>query len=194
MSEKEETNKEGTKEKLFLKGWNDFVSNVTKGYYKLQNSVEESTKKNKELWNQNQEKINHFFKGTKADWEMMLKEWGAELERAHQENKVEWEKNLEKMNAFFKKNQESWNNKLKEWQADLEKRQIENTEQWEARKLKISEDVKKWQEKTKKDWEKGLKSFRWEMIKGSYMFLLFMVPILIVLFVIIALITNLFNL
>ncbi|MHA1460661.1 MAG: hypothetical protein ACTSO8_04185, partial [Promethearchaeota archaeon] len=72
--------------------------------------------------------------------------------------------------------------------------QTETKEQWDARKQKIGEDIKNWQEKSKKDWEKGLKSFRREMIKGSYMFLVFMIPILVVLFVIVALITRLFNL
>ena len=193
LSEKEETKQSNVKNNVVLKSWNDFVSNITEGYNKFQKSVEETTKKNKNLWNQNQEKINQFFKGAKEDWEATLKEWGAELEKAHKENKIEWENNLEKMNEFFKKNQDSWNNKLKKWQEDLEKRHIETKEQWEARKLKINEDVKNWQEKTKKDWEKGLKTFRWEMIKGSYMFLLFMIPILIVLFVIVALINWLFN-
>ena len=46
---------------------------------------------------------------------------------------------------------------------------------------------------TKKDWEKGLKTFRREMIKGSYLFLVFMIPILVVFFVIVALITRLFD-
>jgi hypothetical protein len=193
MSEKEETEKRKSNENILLKGWNDFVSNLTVGYNNFQKSVEDNTKKNKELWDQNQEKINQFFKSTKEIWDGKLKEWGAELEKTHKENTAALENNLEKMNAFFKKNQESWDNKLKEWEANFEKKQIETKEQWEARKVKISEDIGKWQEKTKKDWEKGLKSFRREMIKGSYLFLVFMIPILVVLFVIVALITRLFD-
>ncbi|GAF79546.1 unnamed protein product, partial [marine sediment metagenome] len=53
--------------------------------------------------------------------------------------------------------------------------------------------IKNWQDDTKRDWEKGLKSFRREMIKGSYMFLVFMIPILVVVFVIVALITRLLD-
>lgn len=193
MSEKEETKQNKASENVLLKGWKDFVSNITVGYNEFQKSVEENAKKNKDLWNQNQEKINQFFKGTKENWDNTLIEWGAELEKAHQDNSIAWENNLEKMNEFFKKTQESWDKKFKEWNADLEKRQIETKEQWDARKLKISEDVKNWQEKTKKDWEKGPKTFRREMIKGSYMFLIFMIPILVVLFVIVALITRLFD-
>lgn len=193
MSEKEETKQNKASENVLLKGWKDFVSNITVGYTKFQKSVEKNAKKNKDLWNQNQEKINQFFKGTKENWDNTLIEWGAELEKAHHDNSIAWENNLEKMNEFFKKTQESWDKKFKEWNADLEKRQIETKEQWEAKKLKISEDVKNWQDKTKKDWEKGLKTFRREMIKGSYMFLIFMIPILVVLFVIVALITRLFD-
>ena len=194
MSEKEENKQNKAKENLLLKGWNDFVSHITEGYTKFQKSVEENAKKNKELWNQNQEKINQFFKGARENWDTTLKEWGTELEKTRKKNTIAWENNFEKMNKFFRKNQESWDIKLKEWNADLEKRQIETKEQWEARTLKISEDIKNWQEKSKKDWEKGLKTFRWEMIKGSYMFLVFMIPILVVLFVIVALITRLFDL
>ena len=193
MSEKEEIEQSKPKENLLLKDWNDFVSNITVGYTKFQKSVEENTKKNKELWNQNSEKIDQFLKGAKENWDAKFKEWGVELEKTHKENTNAWENNLENINEFFKKNQESWDKKFKEWEADLEKRQIETKEQWEARKLKISEDVNKWQEKTKKDWEKGIKTFRWEMVKGSYMFLVFMIPILVVLFVIVALITRLFE-
>ena len=104
-----------------------------------------------------------------------------------------WEGNLEKANEFFKNNQQSWENKLKEWSIDFEKRQTETKEQWEARKQKIGEDIKNWQDNTKKDWEKGLKSFRREMLKGSYTFLLFMLPILVVFVVIVILVTRLFD-
>jgi len=194
MSEKEENEQQEVKESLLLKGWNDFVSRTTEGYNKFQKSVEENAKKNKDLWNQNQDKFTQFFKGAKENWDNTLKTWGTELEEKHKENTIAWENNLEKMNSFFKKNKEFWDNKLEEWNADLEKRQTETKEQWDARKQKISEDIKNWQEKSKKDWEKGLKSFRREMIKGSYMFLVFMIPILVVLFVIVALITRLFNL
>jgi len=194
MSEKEENEQQEVKENLLLKGWNDFVSRTTEGYNKFQKSVEENAKKNKDLWNQNQDKFTQFFKSAKENWDNTLKTWGTELEQKHKENTVAWENNLEKMNSFFKKNKEFWDKKLKEWNAGLEKRHTETNEQWDARKQKIGEDIKNWQEKSKKDWEKGLKSFRREMIKGSYMFLVFMIPILVVLFVIVALITRLFNL
>ena len=116
-----------------------------------------------------------------------------DIAKTHKENVDAWDINLEKVNEFFKNNQQSWENKLNEWNADFEKRQSETKEQWEARKLKINDDIKNWQDKSKKDWEKGLKTFRREMMKGSYMFLLFMIPILVVLFIIVALVTRLFD-
>ena len=193
MSDKENSEQNKIKENIVVKGWNEFVSNITEGYNNFQKSIEESTKKNTELWNQNQEKINKFFVGAKENWDVTMKEWGTEIAKAHKENVDSWEVNLEKAKGFFENNQRSWENKLKEWSADFEKRQTETKEQWEARKKKIGEDIKNWQDNTKRDWEKGLKSFRREMMKGSYMFLLFMIPILVVLFVFVALITRLFD-
>ncbi|MBY9021318.1 MAG: hypothetical protein KGD67_09680 [Candidatus Lokiarchaeota archaeon] len=193
MADREVSERNKIKENLVIKGWNDFVSNITKGYNNFQKSIEDSTKKNTELWNQNQEKINNFFESARENWDATLKEWGADIAKTHKENVDAWDINLEKVNEFFKNNQQSWENKLNEWNADFEKRQSETKEQWEARKLKINDDIKNWQDKSKKDWEKGLKTFRREMMKGSYMFLLFMIPILVVLFIIVALVTRLFD-
>lgn len=193
MSDKEKSKQNKVKENIVVKGWNEFVSNITKGYNNFQKSIEESTKKNTELWNQNQVKINKFFESAKENWDATMKEWGTEIAKTHKENVDLWDADLEKINEFFKNNQRSWEIKLKEWNADFEKRQTETKEQWEARKKKIGEDIKNWQDNTKRDWEKGLKSFRREMIKGSYMFLVFMIPILVVVFVIVALITRLFD-
>jgi t-SNARE complex subunit (syntaxin) len=101
-----------------------------------------------------------------------------------------WDNNLGKINAFFKNTQESWDNKIKEWTDDLEKRQIETKEQWDARKQKINLDINNWHSQTKRDWEKGLRSFRREMIKGSYMFLVYMIPILVVFVIIMYYVTQ----
>ena len=193
MSDKEVSEQRKVKENIVVKGWNEFVSNITEGYNNFQKSIEESTKKNTELWNQNQEKISKFFEGAKENWDATMKEWGSEIAKTHKENVDSWDVNLNKAKEFFENNQRSWDNKLKEWSADFEKRQTETKEQWEARKKKIGEDIKNWQDDMKRDWEKGLKSFRREMIKGSYMFLLFMIPILVVVFVIVALITRLLD-
>jgi len=63
MADKEKSEQNKVKENIAVKGWNEFVSNITEGYNNFQNSIEESTKKNTELWNQNQEKISKFFEG-----------------------------------------------------------------------------------------------------------------------------------
>jgi len=193
MSDKENSEQNKVKDNIIVKGWNEFISNITEGYNNFQKSIEESTKKNTELWNQNQEKINKFFEGAKENWDATMKEWGTEIAKRHKENVDSWDGNLEKINAFFNNNQQSWENKLKEWNADFEKRQTETKEQWEARKKKIGEDIKIWQDNTKRDWEKGLKSFRREMMKGSYMFLVFMIPILVVFLVIAFIVNQLFD-
>ncbi|MHA1350081.1 MAG: hypothetical protein ACTSPZ_04490 [Promethearchaeota archaeon] len=190
MSDKENSEQNKVKESIVVKGWNEFVSNITEGYNNFQKSIEESAKKNTELWNQNKEKINTFFVSAKENWDTTMKELGTEIATTHKENVDLWDADLEKINAFFKNNQRSWETKLKQWNSDFEKRQTETKEQWEARKKKISEDIENWQDKTKRDWEKGLKTFRREMMKGSYMFLLFMIPVL---FVFVALITRLFD-
>ena len=183
MSEKEkEVNIEETKpkENLILKGWKDFVSSITEGYNKFQKSIEEINTNNTEPQNQNQEKINKFLKDTKENWDVTITEWGEEFKKTHKDNKELWNNNLGKINAFFKNTQESWDNKIKEWTDDLEKRSLETKEQWNARKQKINQDINSWQKQTMNDWDKGLRSFRREMIKGSYMFLLYMIPFLII--------------
>ena len=89
---------------------------------------------------------------------------------------------------FFRESNAIWDAKLREWKSEINRRQSESLAEWDARKQKISEDIKAWQENTKRKWEKGLKAWRKEMIKGSYLFLVFMIPILLVFFVIVALI------
>jgi hypothetical protein len=183
-----DSEKKKLKENILQKGWNDFVTGISVGFNKFQKSVEEQTKKNMELWNANREKINTFFSDNKQIWENTLDQWNDELKRMQLENQEQWNQNKDKIDKFFQETKENWDNKLMQWTADIEKKQIETKEQWEARKRKISEDFKSWQEKTRKDWEKGLKSWRREMIKGSYLFLVFMIPILVVFIVIVWLI------
>jgi len=182
------SDKENLKENILLKGWNDFVSSISEGFKKFQKTIENQSKENLELWNENREKINSFFSNTKEIWENNLNEWNKELQTMQLENQEQWNQNKDKIDKFFKETKQNWDNKLTEWTVDIQQKQIETKEQWEARKQKISEDFKNWQEKTRKDWEKGLKSWRREMIKGSYMFLVFMIPILVVFFVIVWLI------
>ncbi len=179
---------EKKKESPLLKGWKDFMTEITEGYKKFQNLYEEQAKKNQDAWNENKDKIVQFFDNSKKNWDTILMEWGSELEKLQTENKENWDKNKEDIEEFFKESKKAWDAKFLEWKSEINKRQSESLVEWEARKQKISEDIKSWQEKTKHNWEQGLKTWRREMIKGSYMFLVFMIPILIVIFVIVALI------
>jgi hypothetical protein len=179
---------EKKKESPLLKGWKDFMAEITEGYRKFQNFYEEQAKKNQDAWNKNKDKIIQFFGDSKKNWDAMLMEWGSELEKMQKENKEQWDKNKENIEKFFRESKTTWDTKFTEWKSEINRRQSESLAQWEARKQKISEDIKSWQEKTKRNWEEGLKAWRREMIKGSYMFLVFMIPILIVFFVIVYLI------
>ena len=184
----EKSNLEKPKENIFQKGWNDFVSTVTKGFNNFQKVFIEQSKTHDELWDENKEKISKFFSDAKSNWDNMVGEWNSELKNWQVENKELWDKNKENVNTFLKKSKDDWDNRFHQWTIDLQQKQSETKQQWEARTRKINEDFKKWQENTKKDWEKGLKSWRREMIKGSYLFLVFMIPILVVFIVIVWLI------
>ena len=84
----------------------------------------------------------------------------------------------------------SWELKVQKWIDDIERKKIENKEQWDARRQKMKDDFDNWQ----RDTEKGFKKWKREMLKGSYGFLLFMIPILVVLFAFVFLIAWLFSL
>lgn len=177
-----------TPDNVILKGWKNFINGISEGFNNFQMIIESQTKKNAELWNKNKEKIAVFFEESKRNIDKTLEDWNSEFQRIQVENKKFWEENKDKMKTFFESVQEEWNEKIKKWAKDFNKKQIETKEQWEARKRKINEDIKAWQEKVRKDWESGFKSWRREMIKGSYLFLLFMLPILLVFFIIVWLI------
>lgn len=188
----ESTSQEKQTEKIsknvFLNAWNGLISELNDGFNEFKKTIENSTKKNAEAWTPNQEKMNEFFQNIGNDWETHINTWTKDFEESVEKNKETWEENKKKFNEFVVKTKTEWDNKIQKWKSDLEKKQIETKEQWEANTKKINEDLKNWHEKTQKDWEKGLKTFRREMIKGSYLFLVFMIPILVVLIVIVWLI------
>jgi len=112
----------------------------------------------------------------------------SEIEKLRTKNKEVWDKNKEQIDTFLSNTAQDWDNKFQIWVEDLKSKQIETKQQWEARTQKVREDIKNWQEETRKKWEEGVKAWRKELIKGSYLFLVFMIPILIVVFAIVALI------
>ena len=85
---------------------------------------------------------------------------------------------------FFLKLSENWNKQVKIWGEGIEKIHEQNKEQWEASKQRITEDMEKWQENARKDWKDGVKHWNRGWIKGAWVFMIVMIPVLVVLFVI----------
>lgn len=146
-----ESDKEEIQEKPFQKGWKSFVDGIRDGFENFQKSLEQQSKKNKEIWEENKEKVNKFFKGVKQDWD----------------------------------------NKIKEWNTEMEQRSLKTKEQWEAHKNKISQDFKNWQEKTRQEWQEGVKSFRKGFLKAYVWALILILPIIIIIIVILYVINQL---
>ncbi len=73
----------------------------------------------------------------------------------------------------------------------MEKKKIESKEQWDAYKNKVSQDLKTWQEKTKQDWNDGVKAFKVGFFKTYFWFLLLTIPILIIVVIVLAVVSRL---
>lgn len=186
--ENKKTDELSTLKDLFLQGWNGFVSEIKDGLANVQQAMEESSMRNQDSLKKNRENVENFFNDIKQSSENDLNQLIKEIQESHQINKENWQQNKEKITSFFKTSQQQWNDQLTLWNEEIKQKQNETVEEWEARREKFAEDFNNWKEKSKHDWEKGFKTFRREMIKGSYMFLVFMAPILVVLIIIVWLI------
>ena len=186
--EKKKTDDLTNLKNLFLQGWNGFVSEIKDGLANVQQSMEETSNRNQESMKKNKEDVENFFNDIKQSSEKDLNQLTEDIQNYHLKNKENWEDNKEKITNFFKTSQLQWNDQLIKWNDEIKQKQNETEEEWEARKKKLSDDFNNWKDKSKRDWEKGLKTFRREIIKGSYMFLVFMAPILIVLIIVVWLI------
>ncbi|GAG82694.1 unnamed protein product, partial [marine sediment metagenome] len=120
------------------------------GFEKFQQSLVEQSKKNKEVWEENKDKVNKYLVDVKQD--------------------------LEK--------------KVNDWNVDMEKKKIESKEQWDAYKNKVSQDLKTWQEKTKQDWNDGVKTFKQGFFKVYWRFLVLTIPILIIVVIVLAVVNR----
>jgi hypothetical protein len=98
--------KEKTSAKPFLKGWENFIEGVKDGFNDFKASLENQSKKNKELWEQNQEKINKFFTNIKEEWENKVNKWNTEIEHQRLESKEQWETYKNKVSQDFRNWQE----------------------------------------------------------------------------------------
>ena len=107
-----------------------------------------------------------------------------DLEEQSKKNVENWEEAKGKVGNFFKKMKDNWDKQVKEWQEGMEEFSQQNKEQWEAGLQKIQGDYNNWQENVRQDFKDGVKSWNRGMIRGAWMFMIIMIPILVVLFVI----------
>ncbi len=173
---------------LFLQGWNGFVSEIKDGLANVQQAMEETSNRNQESMKKNKENVEIFFNDIKQSCENDFNQLTEDIQNSQLKNKENWAKNKEKITSFFKTSQQQWNDQLITWNEEIKQKQSETAEEWETRRIKLTDDFNNWKEKSKRDWEKGLKTFRREILKGSYMFLVFMAPILVVLIIVVWLI------
>ena len=81
-----ESEQKETSEKPFRKGWNNLMDAFKGGFDKFQQSLEEQSKKNKEVWEENKDKVNIIFKDIKQDWENKVT---MECRYGEKENRIE---------------------------------------------------------------------------------------------------------
>ncbi|MFW9897671.1 MAG: hypothetical protein ACFFDO_00220 [Candidatus Thorarchaeota archaeon] len=124
---------------------------------------------------------NDFVSGLKDGFE----KFKTNLENQSLKNVENWEKAKGKVGNFFKKMNNNWDKQVKEWDEGIKEIQEQNKEQWEARKERIREDFERWQNNMRQDWNEGVKSWNRGMIKGAWIFLIVMIPIIIILFAIV---------
>ncbi|MFW9773545.1 MAG: hypothetical protein ACFFEO_15450 [Candidatus Thorarchaeota archaeon] len=106
MSDEKESEQKETLEEQIQKGWNDFVNGIKSGFEDFQKSMEDEAIKNKELWEQNKEKVNNFFDDIKQRWDKKVNEWKTDIEKRGLESKEQWEVHKKKINEDIKNWQE----------------------------------------------------------------------------------------
>ncbi len=132
-------------------------------------------------WNDFVKNINTGFQQFQENLQNQLK--------ANQEN---LEKNKQNASKFFTKIQDDWNKKVENWNKQVQDSQLKNQSQWEATKQQIRMDIENWEDKRRQDLKDGLKWWSWQSVKGAYLFLLIMIPIIIVLFLVFYIISKFF--
>ena len=101
-----------TTEKPSVKGWQKFIEGIKEGFDTFKTSLENQSMKNKEVWEENKEKVNNFFKGVKQDWDNKIKEWNNEIEQRRLETKEQLDTYKKKVSQDFK----NWQEKTRqEW-------------------------------------------------------------------------------
>ncbi len=102
------------------------------------------------------------------------------------------EENKNKFNQFFKNLKSKWDTQINTWQDEFKHKQEKNKLDWENKLQKIKGDYDNWREQQKQEFKEGVREFSRASIKASYQFLIFIIPILIVLIIIIYAVGSLF--
>ncbi|HEY0088338.1 MAG TPA: hypothetical protein VGB37_05805 [Candidatus Lokiarchaeia archaeon] len=123
---------------------------------------------------------NDLFSGLKDGFE----KFKSNLEEQSKKSVENWDKAKGKVDNFLNKMKDNWDEQVKSWNENMAKIHQANKEQWDANAQKVKEDFEKWQNGVREDWKDGVKSWNRGIIKGAWMFMVIMIPILIVLFVI----------
>ena len=117
MSNENNSKNEKLPEKSQQKGWQNFIDGIKDGFENFKTSLEEQSKKNIELWEENTENVNKFFDGVKQDWEKKIEKWSTEMDQRRMETKEQWDAHKRKITQDFKnwqeKTQQKWEDGLK---------------------------------------------------------------------------------
>ncbi|MFW9951473.1 MAG: hypothetical protein ACFFKA_15260, partial [Candidatus Thorarchaeota archaeon] len=122
----EDTIEKSAKKNVLLKGWNEFIKNITDGFNTLQKAVESNVKGNDELWKQNKDKFFKFFEDMGDNWETQMNKWSKDIEETVKIDAKDWEENKDQFADFVTKTKSEWDSKIQQWVSDLEKKKIEN--------------------------------------------------------------------
>ncbi len=95
------------------------------------------------------------------------------------------EENKNKFNQFFKNLKNKWDTQINTWQDEFKHKQEKTKLDWENKLQRIKGDYEKWREQQKQEFKEGMREFSRATIKGAYQFLLFMIPILVVVIVLV---------
>lgn len=100
------------------------------------------------------------------------------------------EENKNKFNQFFISMKNKWDTQIKTWQNKIKSTQDMVKVDWGNKIHNIKNEYEEWREQQKKEFKEGMKEFSRASIKGAYQFLIFMIPILIILIIVVWVISN----
>jgi len=100
------------------------------------------------------------------------------------------EENKNKFNQFFVDMKNKWDTQIKTWQNKIKSNQDMVKADWGNKMQNIKVEYEKWREQQKQEFKEGVKEFSRASIKGAYQFLIFIIPILIILIIVVWVISN----